>query len=59
MIAKKEIPKCKNCKELDAYKIGKCTFYDCYNPDIHTRGKKIYAKDIKTSPAWCPLREKN
>jgi hypothetical protein len=43
----KIVPKCKNCKDLDAYKIGKRTFYDFYHPSICIAGKKIYAKNIK------------
>lgn len=53
------VPKCKNCSHLDVYKIGKHTYYDCYHPNNWTTGIKIYAKNIKTSPVWCPLRKKD
>jgi len=50
------VPKCKECKDLNAFKIGKRTFYECYHSDVFPAGKKIYASRIKTSPNWCPKR---
>jgi hypothetical protein len=52
-----KVPKCIQCKDLHQYDIGKHTYYDCYNDKIYGTGKKIYSKDIKTSPKWCPLRQ--
>jgi hypothetical protein len=51
------VPKCLKCKDLHQYDIGKYTYYDCYNEKVYGTGKKIYAKDIKTSPKWCPKRK--
>jgi hypothetical protein len=51
------IPKCLECKDLHQYDIGKHTYYDCYNNKIYNVSKKIYAKNIKTSPQWCPKRK--
>lgn len=53
-----KIPHCKSCQNLNYYQIGKHTYYDCYHESLWCTGKKIYAKDIKTSPKWCPLRKK-
>jgi hypothetical protein len=50
-------PKCKQCSDLHSFKIGKKTFYDCYNPEVHEVGKRIYSTDIKTSPVWCPKKK--
>jgi hypothetical protein len=51
------IPKCKKCKYFWTYNIGKHNYYECYNDNVYPIGAKIYAKDIKTSPKWCPLRK--
>lgn len=48
--------KCINCQYIHQYKIGKRNFYDCYHPQIYKTGKKIYAKDVKKSPIWCPKK---
>ena len=53
------VPKCKECTDLHEYQIGKHTYYDCYNKEVFNVSKKIYAKYIKTSPIWCPLRKKD
>lgn len=47
-----KVPKCKQCQYLHQYTIGKHNYYDCYHPDIWTTGKKVYAKNIKTSPQY-------
>lgn len=52
-----KVPKCKECNSLHQYTIGKHNYYDCYHEKVHGTGKKIYAKNIKTSPQWCPIRK--
>jgi len=53
-----KVPKCKECEYLTQYKIGKRTFYDCYHPIYsYCTGMRIYAKRMKPSPQWCPLRD--
>jgi hypothetical protein len=57
----KYVPKCKECKTLYQYKIGKKTYYECDNEEtIGWRGesRRIYSVWIGTSPMWCPLRNK-
>jgi len=51
------ILKCRQCSDLHSFKVGKKTFYNCYNSEVHEVGKRIYSMDIKTSPAWCPKRK--
>lgn len=59
---KKIVPHCLKCKNLDIVKIGKHNYYWCNNEEtiaIWGRGsRRIYAKHIKISPMWCPLRTK-
>lgn len=55
------VPKCKECKDLFQYDIGKHTYSECYNDTTIAAwgmgARKIYSVCLKTSPKWCPLRK--
>ena len=57
------VPKCRECKHLGFTERGRKIESGCTNPYIVdlsiTVGKStgIYAKELRTSPKWCPLRK--
>lgn len=58
------VPKCRECEDLTTENVGcykRYTHYYCYHPEIVkiriSHRKQMSAREAKTSPKWCPLRE--